>query len=1771
MGALIPTQAVPEPMHFEIGHGLSIAEILGHANCAPSMWQYMAIKVNGANLEADQWENFIPRSNDVVSILVRPAGGDGGKEIFRLIATIAIAVAAVVFAPAIAGAVLGLGAPVAAGSTAALVTTAILTTVGTLILNAVVPPPSINLPNSGFDAGESYFITGQSNQARPYQVVPVVYGRMKMVGNLASQPEIFSAGDSTLFTTLVDWGLGANRVSDIRAGDTQIAYFNGTIISHEDTPAYADPSNPAAGLAPVPLQLLQYPLNSQELSVGLSSDGDVGVATTVPTAYSAVVELSFPQGIAYYDKNGDIQRLGVTFEGTYRKRGDPDWLNWPSGSEGYAGDAHIWFGQGSIDPNGPNPEGNPSITIQVPSTVKAGETFTFSLSFDKEVYQVSRTDFTFIRASNTVDWTDNFTFVSENEITANRLWQFTYRAPSAGIPDNQSLQFLIATNLQNFVDAPPPNGVQFPDTAYVSPNFVVAGESVAVDPDTGTPPEGDTDLYDETAGNETYVLVTGTIPQYEQYDPENRDSVNVTGFSVWVNGTTVPTDTANFMNYAGTLQRGSQQYGFGVNIIIEYWTLKNADGSAGRATGARFMPRYAGFPNINYPGINPEYFGARFSLYGDETKPAKASIVIQFEEQGEYEIKVERIGDTEDNTSKNQYFNSAYWTRIASRGYPFTDIDDGRRSVLNLKRKHTMSEIRLEASENVQGNLNQITGVVTSKLRGHNGSQWTEPTDSRNPAWVVADILTGHRAQQIRYPLDSQDCPGYLSEDQLDLQSFRQFAQVCREKVEYEYKGETVERFRYTTDIVLAAQAPVIETVQNILAMCRAQLIMGQNGLIQIMQDVDRGTQVRQVFTPANSWGFKGERIFPKIPDGLNVEFVSPDLGYQKGEVTVYRPGYDITNATEFEDLKTFGCTNWHMAAQFGMYNLGQMVLRQETFTLSVAAESLVVQRGDVVEVASDVAALGGGTHLIVDQVSANTIVISEEPNDYNDPYYTIKCDDGVKQGRVVSVIGRTVQLDQTFNAPLTGQGLIVIGEKNLVTKKYIVNSIRPLPDFSAELSLVPYDERVYQTDSGEFPEWTPGGDGDPQNPNNGGNARTVDLLGYSYLEYINRQPISVSVLTWDLLTADAQLSGWRVSWTQAGASVNIDIALLTAEKREFEHKYQSNTNEFGPGIYTVTPITQLGYDGQGAGVFVSQSIDRIPPPEPQPFFVVAEPGWTKFFWKYPDAPDIGGYTLYRMRTLGDNLEWEEVGKAGPYDEYATFPFSMERWGELFGIICTDTSGNDSVMAVYEGLINGAPGPGLVEPFDWFGGDDPHLEWEDLYDPYSLIVEYAIKYDPDENSQNVLDAQFIDFVSPNTERLALSDSTASGAYWIRAADKWGKLGPWNRTSSNELDYKIEGSYTQSIYYVARYPESSVEFNWSAVGSAAGEITSYRITLYPRQPEPYFNRVTIPRVDPIILYEGTGTSHTATVKHFPQGDLYHQGQFVIDGLVDGTVAGSGRLVMEWQLIYDTEGPPAPEDFVVRIDPTDPDRVSITWSASEAPDVDYYEVRYSSRTGGDWEDSQVVAVVEWDTLEAFDFYRPGKFMIRATDTSGNVGRLADFLLNPGGIDPNDGWDLIQVIQGHPNWEGTLDNLFRRENSQTLFLEPSTPVVDGVQEAFFYYDETSFIPTLAETRIVSEDLLAFEEDTGEEWEFIAEWPLLSLVETMADAGGSGAEGNVDLFHEVQLPGSDVWQEFESSEFPITGEMKFRIRLINREPDADAGIRKSRILIFAQKEETP
>lgn len=1806
MGELIEHNTDSE-LKVSIEPGHTVSEVLEKAKIPAGLMSFVVVTVNGTTLSEDQYPFFVPRENDHIGIWVRPAGGGDGKQILRLIATVIVAVVAFQIGGSALITDLGLKAGLSA-STTQIVASAVIATVGALVINALIPPPSINLPNSGFDTGESYFITGQRNTARPYELVPVVYGTTKIVANLAAQPEIFSAGDSSVFTALLDFGLGDVFINDVRAGDTQIQFFNATKIEHTHTPNYVNANRPQDGLTPVPLQLLQYPLKSQELSVGLSTDADQGTANTVPTAFSAVVELTFPQGIAFYDKNGNLQTLGVSFTGEYKSVDSDEWLPWPNGTEGYAGDDALWFGTGNVNPGDPNPPGDVSVDIAVPIRVTETDLFVITISFNQAVYQVDEEDFIFIRAGDGANVTDQFQRVSAQEITPNQVWQYQYRAPDI---QGDVRQYYVATNLQNFVDGPPPDGIFLPDTAYVSNNFQVVAESTGPGPGD---PEPDDNLYDRTPGNETFVRVVGS-GRFD-YVPGDSSTWFQSIFSVFVKGVEVASSTSGFMSYAGIHQDYVQSPGFGTNIITEYWTLKNADGSAGRSS-AGFNGRFL-FPNI--PDWNPEYFGSRFSLYGNATKPGKASIVIQFPLQGEYQIRITRVGDTEDSDDKNQYFNACYWTRIASRGYPFNDISDGRRSILNLQRFHTMMELRLEASETIQGNLNQITATATSRLRGHNGTRWTEATGSRNPAWVVADLLTGYHAQQIRYPYDDQDCPGYVTADQIDIESFRRFAGVCSQKVEYQYKGQTVERFRYTTDFVCSNKAPLMETIQNVLGMARAALILGQNGKIQIMMDEDRADQVRQVFTPANSWDFQGERTFPRLPHGLKVEFVSPELGYQKGEVIVFRPGYSEANATLFEPLKTFACTNWHMAAQFGMYSFGQMVLRQEKFTLKVAAESLVVQRGDVVEVASDVAALGGASHLIVEHPSPDTFVLSEEPNNYDNAHYTIKTNEGLFQGDVIGQVGRTVQLDRDFekvNADETN--VIVIGQQGLVTKKYIISTIRPLPDFSAELTLVPYDAALYRTDEGAFPEWSPGGDGDPQNPENGGNARADNLQGFSYLEYDNRQPISVSSLTWDLETADAQIAGWEIQWTQSGQDTRIDIDLITADKRAYEHRYQSNSNEFGPGFYTVTPIMQLGYRAQARSVFVGQSIDRLPPGPPRKFRVVAEPGWTKFFWERPDAPDIGGYQIYGLRRIDNDyneITEDDINHPSTFlvsivdwDEFYHYePLTFAQNGMCFWISCTDTSGNTGELAFYDGLQFGVPKPGMVEPFDIITDAPARLYWLDLVDPNNLIQGYELKFNPNENEQfpSSSGTQLMDFVPPayaadrsHEYLLGPGGWPEEGAWWIRARDRFGFYGPWNRTSTAEIDYQVViTNYYQEMFYVDRMPYTKSYTSWITTGEAADQINKVRAWLYPRQaegrnlydhewlssdmdmtqflPEEEFEG-TNPNgpdgrsgpwllwttTDPAVIENGTGWFE---ISQLPRGDIYHQGQIVVEGLVDDVSLGTAKGIQEWQIEYDNIGPAAPVPLLVR--EIDEDAIELTWTLPADPDPDEVEVRYARRIDMTWEEAEPMVRIAWEDQVYVDGNmsyiaenRPGKYMVRYTDTSDNPGYIAEVTFDAGGID-TDGWTLLQSIQGHIEWIGEFDGLERRSGVSTIFMTL------GRSEAFFYYDETSNIETLGETRVISETLVPYG-SIEDPWEHISDWPTLGEVETMSQTGGGSS--NLEIYHEVQLPGSTFWQQFEDSAFPIAGEVKYRIRLVNLTPEVEIGIEKSRILVYAKEVQNP
>lgn len=1282
-----------EPVQtFEVAPGFTIAEILEQAAIPEPLWNNVVVTMNGITVERDQWLRVEPREEDILGIHVIPLGGDD-KGILRLVAMIAVTVVATIFGGPL-GAAIGLK-----GTAAAAVGTAIITLAGTLVVNALIPPPKPATPSLSA-AGDAYFLNSQSNRARLYETIPKVYGLHKIFGNLAVAPSIFSAGTSSIFTGLYDWGLGKLDVWDIRAGDTKLSRFPATIRTLKDVPDYFDPDDPHLGLAPVDLEIVEYPTKSAELNIALNKNGDIGQPQTAPMSKSAVVELAFPSGLVRYDEKGNEQTLSINFNGEYR---GPDtggvWKRWPSGTRGYAGDHFRVSGGVLTGRDQKNPNDPAAVDVELDRYELEKGSFVFvRLIFKQETFYIRPQSDIWFKEAARDQVEPGFDFNETPDpatvpgydsswvlVTGDRPAKGTFVIREGFeygfqffVPEKDGY-YVCQTNLQNFKDAPPPDGYSFPAQVINSRQCYVG--NIDAGGDVEQPPISST-LYSREEGRESYLMVlesrswvNGEVGLWEEWD---------TSAQLFYLGVNYPVELQLVNEYKGTLKdvvTFDPADGYQIQIRHKYYALKMApQNTSGRLVG----------PGLFYEPNIPDYQSAAFNVSGRELTPGRVSIVIPFKQEGQYDIKVFRVGDNENKQGDDRYVDKCSWVRLTSRGYPITQID-GRRGILNLQKRHTMTEVRFQSSENVQGNVQQISATARSYMRWHDGNQWREPrvdgAFSRNPAWAVLDILTGYSIQNSQdiYVQNKWDFDGgWIKDEQIDFAAFKALANHCNEPVTYfDQYGQEQVRPRYTFDMVLGTDQPIIETVNSILSMCRCQLIINQQGQVSVMRDSDKnwdGSErlPRQVFTPSNSWSFNASRTFVDLPHAFNVSFIDPSLGYLTSNYRVFRPGYDDRNSTIFEDIATFGCTHWHQAAQWGLYQMSQGVLRSEQFSLTVDCESLVVQRGDLVEISQDTALLGGRS-AIINSAAGRVLEVSETYGLIKDPGYTLRTSAGDVFTGTCLVQGSEVTLDIDRGAQ-AGE-LIVIGERNeegRVTERYIVQSITPKPDFTADLTLVLYDPELYYTDEGSWPSYDPNfGETDLE----GGYHKTIDLEGKSYLEIQDRYPYAVADLKWSVEPADDQVHRYIIEYTSSGSTEKQYVGSVPASERYFQHKYLTSDKQFGAGEYIVTPMSSLGYYGVGSAIYLTAPKDRTIPAPPVPFYcdrLVASDAM-RFRWSpVPTDIDLAGYVIYRMPPGSTIFDWNIAVKhtEANWSESHTWTDILVEGN--FWIISVDTSGNRS-------------------------------------------------------------------------------------------------------------------------------------------------------------------------------------------------------------------------------------------------------------------------------------------------------------------------------------------------------------------------------------------------------------------------------------------------------------------------------------------------------------
>lgn len=362
---------------------------------------------------------------------------------------------------------------------------------------------------------------------------------------------------------------------------------------------------------------------------------------------------------------------------------------------------------------------------------------------------------------------------------------------------------------------------------------------------------------------------------------------------------------------------------------------------------------------------------------------------------------------------------------------------------------------RIKATDQLNGVIDQLNCIAESRVKDWNGSTWVEQA-TQNNASLFRDVLQGKGNARP------------LADSRIHLESLQEWHDFC---VTNGFKFNMVVDFETTVEEMLA----------DIASAGRASpaLIDGKRGVV-----IDKAqTTPVQHFSPRNSWGYKGNKVFKKIPHAWRVRFVNEDAGFINDERIVYFDGFDENMATDFEGLEFVGVTDPAAIFKHGKYNEAVVKLRPETHSFSADVEQLVCRRGDLIQFNHDVPLFGAGSPRIktvsLDGSGNMTGVTLDEALTMDvDTNYAMRFrtpTDGSLLENLVSAPGEFTSF--TFSTPIPAANpqpavgdLALFGVMGEESVQMIVKSIRPGEELSAELTCVDAAPAVHTADQVTIP-----------------------------------------------------------------------------------------------------------------------------------------------------------------------------------------------------------------------------------------------------------------------------------------------------------------------------------------------------------------------------------------------------------------------------------------------------------------------------------------------------------------------------------------------------------------------------------------------------------------------------------------------------------------------------------------------------------------------------
>lgn len=186
-----------------------------------------AVRIGGIEIPCRMWAKTYPKHGMHIACRATVA-----KQAVQLVAVAALAYFSGGLAAGLYGAMGGTYVAANAGLMLSALQMGVFVA-GSILINKVLGPktPKAGTPE---EAKQVYSLRSQRNSARPYEPIPVLWGEMRVVPDLASQPWGFYEGDDQYLNTNLLGGINVGSASDLSIGDTPLSsyadvekYFNG--------------------------------------------------------------------------------------------------------------------------------------------------------------------------------------------------------------------------------------------------------------------------------------------------------------------------------------------------------------------------------------------------------------------------------------------------------------------------------------------------------------------------------------------------------------------------------------------------------------------------------------------------------------------------------------------------------------------------------------------------------------------------------------------------------------------------------------------------------------------------------------------------------------------------------------------------------------------------------------------------------------------------------------------------------------------------------------------------------------------------------------------------------------------------------------------------------------------------------------------------------------------------------------------------------------------------------------------------------------------------------------------------------------------------------------------------------------------------------------------------------------------------------------------------------------------------------------------------------